>query len=73
MEKNFISVQRANILEEGCNWLTNYIGSEDSNIEHIVGNSINDEDKEMTELLIELGKINKRKKEIIDIFRNKVG
>ena len=68
-ELQFISHKKAKLLEDSIGFLSNYSGPDDNEI-HVVGNSLKEEDRniQMTELLLELGKINKRRKEILDLF-----
>jgi hypothetical protein len=70
MASLFISLERARQLEETINWLSNYKGPENGDM-HQIGESIKPEDKEeeFTQLLLELGEINKRREEIISRFK----
>lgn len=70
----FISIKRAALLENSINWLSLYKGSVDKNIQHVVGETKKEEDRdiEFTNLLLELGEINKRREEIIKLFVNKL-
>lgn len=61
--KRFISLERAKQLEESIGFLSSYVPVE-GEIHHI-GPNIDEIDEENTKLLLELGKLNKRRVEII--------
>lgn len=62
---NYISLEKARILEEGFGWVSNLTQSND--VIHVMTNSENSEDWniEKTNLLHELQILNKRKTEIL--------
>ena len=66
MDTKYISKKRAKLLEENISFLSNYETPEDEI--HIVGNSLEKKDEELTNALLELGKINIRRKELINKF-----
>lgn len=63
INKRYITIERIKILQDSINFLDNYI-TPDNEI-HYIGPNINTEDVNNTDLLRELGNINKRRKEII--------
>jgi hypothetical protein len=70
MKIEFLSKQRANSLQESISFLSSYKGPEEG-VQHQIGssNKIEDRDEKFSELLEELGKINKRREEIINLFK----
>jgi len=64
INKRYITIERIKILQEGFGFLDQYITPPDGEIHHI-GPNINTEDVNNTNLLRELGDINKRREEII--------
>lgn len=77
MDIRYLTLKRIKILQEGIAFLDNYkpprLENKDGDT-HIVGKSVSYEDRdiEMTDLLTELGKINERRAEIIQKFKDKV-
>lgn len=69
MKVYYMPLSKAQFLEESIGWLSNYTGPEENSVDQI-GPSSKKEDKnvEYTDLLIELGNINKRRKEILNKF-----
>ena len=77
MDIRFISLKRIKILQESVAFLDNYTppkAKDEDGDTHIIGESVSYEDRdiEMTDLLTELGKLNERRAEIIQKFKDKV-
>ena len=70
MNIKYIPLERAVILQESINWLDNL---EKSGSElYVIGENLDNIDIKFTHLLHELIILNKRRDEIIDLFRNEV-
>lgn len=70
MKIKYISLEKAVMLQESISWLENL---EKSNSEiYVVGENLDNIDIKFTHLLHELIILNKRRDEIIDLFRNEV-
>lgn len=65
-EIKYLPLKKLKLLEEGFGWLSNYLPCEDEI--HQVGENVDEKDIINTELLIELGKLNKRRIEILEKF-----
>lgn len=70
VKEEFISIEKARSLEESIMWLSNYTGPEEG-VSHKVARNIYEKDVERTKLLLELGKINTRRQEIINELMTK--
>ncbi|MEO6305573.1 MAG: hypothetical protein ABIP51_20585 [Bacteroidia bacterium] len=69
MNIEFLTKKKAFELETALSFLSRYTGPEEGVIHQIgASNKIEDRDEEMTDLFIELGKINMRRAEIIKKF-----
>jgi hypothetical protein len=66
MNRKYITPKRMKELQEAINFLDEYVP--DEVFIHHVGESLEQEDVELTSLLRELGLINNRRKEIISLL-----
>ena len=68
-EKKYISIPRLRILQENIGFIDNYLPNDDE--VHHVGDDLETIDVENTNLLYELGQLNRRRNEIIDKLMGK--
>lgn len=68
METQFLSAEKASLLEDSISFLSNYEGPEEG-VEHVIGNSLEEVEVGRTELLRELGELNKRRKWLIETIK----
>lgn len=67
----YITVERANQLENSVGWLSTYTGS-DNGEKHVIGNNITDINAHLSSILFELGELNKKRKAILDTFKKTI-
>ena len=63
MEEKFIPLEKIHILEEGFSWLSDYITPD--NEFHKVARNKFEKDTKNTELLLEIGRLNKKRNSLI--------
>lgn len=71
METKFLPIEKIRLLEEVIGWLSEYKNDLPDEETHVVGESLEEVDFELTVLLRELGELNIRRQQIIDqLMRN---
>jgi hypothetical protein len=71
MEEKFICLKEIHYLQDSIGWLDEYQPRKNEN--HRITNNKFEKDEENTKLLLELGKINKKRNELIDeLYSNSI-
>lgn len=65
-KREYLTIEKLRVIHESINYLDTYEGDPES--DHHIGPNINSEEMKYTEALRELGRINKRRKVLIEIL-----